>query len=193
MTAITFAPGLWENAGLRYAYSWRFEGFPTFRQEADCIINSSDPAGPAGYDYLGMLSQTPLTEGDTLRVRTSFEGSAAPMITLCDRYEIDENGVLRTLDYYELVIWKNGLNVWRMHTQERKVSFYKALGLTFPLEAGQPHMLSVTLEPQHLHIRVDDHAAQLYLPDMPASFLGGYTACEGLCRLYDMEIAHKST
>lgn len=44
MTTTAFTPGLWENAGLRYAYSWRFEGLPTFRQEADCIINSPDPA-----------------------------------------------------------------------------------------------------------------------------------------------------
>lgn len=187
-TQIPFTPGTWEDAGLIYAYSWRFPELPIFRQEADCIVNSEAPGTSQLYDYMGILTPVPYPLGTKLSVRCSFEDLAAPMLTICDRHEIDENGILRTLDYYELVMYKNGLNVWRMHTNGRNVSYYKVLGASFPVTCGEPHTLSAELQQNRMLLQVDEQKLNLYLHDLPDSFLIGYTACEGICRLYEMTI-----
>lgn len=188
MKKITFTPGNWENAGLQYAYSWRFPQLPVFRQEEDCIVNNEAPGTQQVYDYMGLLDQELYTYGTKLSARLSFHKYGAPMLTICDRYETDENGVLRTLDYYELVIWENGLNVWRMHTQDRKVSWYKVLGDKFSLAAKEIHTISVLIKENRLIIQVNDKESDLFVHDLGEKFLLGFTACEGFCRTYDMTI-----
>ena len=186
---ISFAPGGWENAGLEYAYSWRFEALPVFRQEADCIRNSPLKDNPQDFDYMGLLAPGTYTAGAKISVRCSFEKLGAPMLLLSGENEIDEKGVLRTLEYYEIVIWKNGLNVWRHHTENRKTSHYLALGATFPLSTDEIHTLSAEVKEKRLLMEVDGRKLNLFLHDLPASFRLGYTACEGICRLYEMTLS----
>ena len=185
---VSFAPGAWENLGLQYAYSWRFEALPLFRQEKDCIVNSKRSDKPGDYDYMGLLVPGTFGPGARLSVRCSFEDLGAPMLLLSSQEEIDENGILRTLEYYEIVIWKNGLNVWRHHTEGRKTSYYQVLGAAFPLAAEEIHELSMEIGERHLLMEVDGKKLKLFLHDMPASFRLGYTACEGICRLYEMSV-----
>jgi len=186
MTDITFSPGGWEDKNLTYAYSWRFPELPRFRQEADCIANSIAPGTPQLYDYMGLLLPSDYTVGAKLSVRCSFEALGAPMLVISPKNEVDENGILRTLDYYELVIWQKGLNVWHLQTEDRKVSYYKVLGAEFPVALEELHNLSVEIQKDRLLMRLDDVALELYIPDFPTSFRLGYTACEGICRLYEM-------
>ena len=188
MKTIVFTPGSWEKAGLVHAYSWRFPQLPVFRQESDCLINSEAPGTSQLYDYMGLLDTQSYSTGTRLSVRCSFEDLGAPMLVISDRNEIDENGILRTLDYYEIVMWKNGLNVWRMHTEDRRESHYKVLGATFPVTEKDIHTLSVEIQENRLFIKVDEQKLELFLHDLPDSFLLGYTACEGYCRLYEMNI-----
>lgn len=188
MKKITFTPGSWENAGLKYAYSWRFRELPVFRQEEDCIVNSEAPGTEQVYDYMGLVAPETYSFGTKLSARLSFQELGAPMLTICDRYEIDENGILRTLDYIEIVIWKNGLNVWRMHTQDRKVSFYKVLGVRFPLAEKEVHTISAEMKENRLLIKLNDREMDLFVHDLQDEFLLGFTACEGFCRTYDMTI-----
>jgi len=211
MKKISFLPGGWESAGLEYAYSWRFPGEPVFRQEADCIANSASPEGPGGFDYVGFLLPGEFSVGARVEARCSFEGLAAPMLTLVDRMETDERGVLRTLDFYEAVIWRNGLNIWRHHTAGRNTTHYKALGAGFPLAEGQVHTLSLEMAPQaanpdedgaaadggeapakssdkRMVLTVDGIKLDLFIDDLPERFRLGYSACEGVCRLYDIAV-----
>lgn len=188
MTKLVFTPGSWEDAGLVYGYSWRFPELPTFRQEADCIINSEAPGTRQLFDYMGLMAPETYSTGAKITVRCSFEDWAAPMLTISEHNEIDENGILRTLDYLEVVIYKNGLNVWRLHTEDRIVRHYKVLGAVFPLAEKEIHTLSAEVQKNQLIIHVDDRKFELFVHDLQETFLLGYTACEGFCRLYDMEI-----
>ena len=165
---VSFAPGGWEAAGFDYAYSWRFAALPKFRQEADCIANSQVPGDPKEFDYMGLLAPQTYTAGAQISVRCSFEDYGAPMLLICDAHEIDGDGILRTLEFYEAVIWKHGLNVWRHHTE--------------------PHTLSAQLKTDRMVFAVDGMSFDLFLHDMPASARLGYCACEGICRLYEMTL-----
>ena len=191
MKKIVFAPGEWENAGLTYAYSWRFNSLPVFRQESDCIVNSRIPGDKEDYDYMGLLAPETFSKGAMIDIHCSFEALGAPMILLSMRDETDEAGILRTLEYYEIVIWKNGLNVWRHYTRERKPGHFLVLGATFPLATEEKHRLRVDVREDRLLMNVDGHAFNLYLHDLTDTFRLGYTACEGYCRLYDMTTGEK--
>ena len=193
MKTVRFFPGAWEDAGLTYAYSWRFPQLPRFRQEEDSIANSPSETGPAGYDYLGLLGPETRADGAEISIRCSFEGSGAPMIVFSMENETDGEGVLRTLEYYEVVIWKNGLNVWRHRTRERRVTWKQILGASFPLKAGVVHTLTCAVRGEHLEAEIDGRRFRLYAPDLAGEngagrLRAGYTACEGICRLYEMTL-----
>lgn len=183
----SFQPGEWENRDLTYIYSWRFPELGKFQQEADCIINKETPGAAQPYDYVGLIVPETGHVGSKITARCSFEDLAAPMLVLADRNEVDENGVFRTLDLYEVVIWRNGLNVWRLQTENRIVSHYLVMGATFPLEEGKIHTLSAEIQEKRLLIQVNDWKFDLYIPELADSFRMGYNACEGFCRLYEME------
>ncbi len=185
---ITFGPGEWENTGLVYAYSWRFRELPRFRQEKDCIANSAKQGDPGDYDYMGLMLPETYTAGAKIGIRCAFEEAAAPMLILSGENETDENGILRTLEYYEIVIWKNGLNVWRHHTERRNTTHYKVLGAVFPLRQEEEHILNMEVREKRLVMDVDGHRLDLFVHDLPDRFTLGYTACEGICRLYEMTV-----
>ena len=185
---VSFAPGGWEAAGFDYAYSWRFAALPKFRQEADCIANSQVPGDPKEFDYMGLLAPQTYTAGAQISVRCSFEDYGAPMLLICDAHEIDKDGILRTLEFYEAVIWKHGLNVWRHHTVNRHTTHYLVLGARFPLAEDEPHTLSAQLKTDRMVFAVDGMSFDLFLHDMLASARLGYCACEGICRLYEMTL-----
>lgn len=186
MTNITFTPGSWEDKNLTYAYSWRFPELPEFRQEPDCIVNNIAPGTPQLYDYMGLMLPETYTTGAKISACCSFEDYAAPMLVISPENEVDENGILRTLDYYEIVIWRNGLNVWHLSTENRKVTYYKVLGATFPVALEEKHTLSVEILDRRLVMQLDEMKLELYIHDLPGSFRLGYTACEGYCRLYQL-------
>ncbi len=185
---VSFAPGGWENAGFDYACSWNLPEPPRFCQEKDCVVNRKRSDRPMDYDYASLLAPGEYTPGARLAVRCTFEERGAPMLLLSDRNEKDENGILRTLDYYEIVIWKNGLNVWRHRTENRNNTYYLALGAFFPIEQDRVHDLSVFLRRDRMLVDVDGKKMNLYVHDMPPRLRLGYSACEGRCRLIEMEI-----
>ncbi len=188
MTTISFVPGGWENAGLSYAYSWRFQELPVFRQEPDCIANSRRADDPSRYDYMGLLAPETYTCGAKVTARCSFEEYGAPMLLVSLKDETDEAGVLRTLEYFEIVIYRNGLNVWRHHTEQRRASHYLVLGASFPLAAGEKHTLSAEVGRDRLLLEADGRRFDLFAHDLEDRFRLGYAACEGICRLYAMTV-----
>lgn len=186
MSVIDFFPGKWEGEGLRYAYSLRFPDRPLFRQEADCVVNGQTSGGD--WDYMGLLLPGEYGAGAVVSARCAFEGDGAPMLLLSMENGEDGDGCLLTLEYYEIVIWKNGLNVWRHYTENGTTSHYLALGASFPLEAGKIHTLTGEFREKRMLLSVGGMKFNLYVPDLTKRFTLGYTACEGLCRLYGMEV-----
>ena len=185
----TFTPGAWEDKNLQYAYSWRFERFPQFRQEADCIENNPIPDVENDFDYMGLMTPERYGPGTTLSVKMRFENLAAPMLLLSWEHELDDEGHVRTLEYYEIVIWKYGLNVWRHYTNSRVPGHYLTLGAAFSLEESTIHTLKAEILSHRVKLTVDGgHSLDLYLPDLPESLNLGFCACEGICGIYDMEI-----
>lgn len=184
-----FAEGQWTMDGLTYAYSYRFAPTPLFRQMPDHIENAPSPDGYMGFDFVSFLTAETYGPGTTVTTHCRFEGDdAAPLLFLADSMTPDENGAMRYGNYIEAVLYKNGVNVWRLWLENGQIVFKKLLAVEFPVDGSQLHTLSVTTAEKMLHIRVDDRKMSLRIEDLFDSYHVGINACEGYCRFYDLEV-----
>ena len=106
--------------------------------------------------------------------------------------EQDPRGVNRYGDYIEVVLWKNGVNVWRMWYRDGEVTWKQLLGVDFPVSEGEIHSLSVTLGTDTLEITADERKMLLAVEDLYPSFHAGLNACEGINRFYEFEAVQGS-
>ncbi len=189
---INFSRNAWSSDDLVYAYSYRFTDRPVFTQFDDHIENKADPNGPGGYEYISILTPRKYGTGTSVSTHVSFEGDGAPLIVLADKLYSDPDGTLRFGDYLEVVLYKNGINVWRMWYRDGKVTWKKLMGVQYPVTTGELHTLTVTAGEEGLNIAADDRTMSVYIPDMYRSFHAGINACEGINRFYDMTILAKS-
>ena len=185
---INFSRNTWTADDLAYAYSYRFTDRPVFTQFDDHIENKADPNGPAGYEYISVLTPDKYTPGTRVTTHVSFEDDGAPLIVLADRMYTDPDGTLRFGDYLEIVLYKNGINVWRMWRREGKVSWKKLMSCVFPVSAMDIHTLTVEAGTEQLKIQADDRVMSLYIPDLYPTWYGGIVACEGVNRFYSLTI-----
>ncbi len=185
---INFARNAWNTDDITYAYSYRFEDVPEFTQFEDHVENRADPNGSGGYEYISVMSRKQYGSGTRITTHCSFEDDGAPLIVLADKMYTDPRGVVRYGEYMEVVLYKNGVNVWRMWYREGKVTWKKLLGVQFPVTTGDIHTLSVTAWEDNLRVEADEHTMTLLVPDMYTSFHAGIDACEGINRFYDMTV-----
>lgn len=172
---------------LRYAYSYRFEETPVFLQKADCIENRENPGAVYGFDNISLLTPEKYGPGTRLSARCAFEELGAPLLVLAPWMEEDSRGVYRYGDYIEVVLWKNGVNVWRMWMKDGEVAWKQLLGVDFPVGENEIHTLSVTVGTDTLEIAADGRKMLLAVADLYPTFHVGFNACEGINRFYDFE------
>lgn len=175
-------------ASMTYAYSWRFDETPVFTQGEDCIENRPDPAGPAGYEFITVLTKEKYPPGSAVSTECAFEDIAAPLIVLAKDVEEDSRGVLRYGEYIEVVLWKNGVNVWRMWMIDGKVTWKKLMGIEFSAAETVRHRLTVETRTDGITVTADERKMHLCIPDFYDTFHAGINACEGICRFWDFSV-----
>lgn len=136
-----------------------------------------------------MLSRKRYSAGTRITVRCAFFDLGAPLITVAERM-YDEDGVMKYGDYIEVVLYKNGINVWRMHMDDHKtVTWKKMLGVEFPVSEGDIHTLAVEVTKEGLKIEADTQKIFWRCDDIYEHFHVGIDACEGLNRFYAIDIS----
>ena len=183
-----FARGQWAMDGLTYAYTYRFPETPVFRQLDDCIANSENGSSAQGFDNITLLTKEKLLPGTRIVTECSFDHFGAPLVTIAENLIPDENGNMRFGNYIEVVVYENGVNVWRMYYKEGKVTWDCLLSVEFPLKEKKIHVLSVEILKEKLIIFANEHKMTLHVNDLYPSFHVGINACEGINRFYSMEI-----
>lgn len=189
---ISFVRDAWEGSGLVYAYSYRFEETPVFLQREACIENRKNDSAVYGFDNISLLTEEKYGPETTVTACCAFEDLGAPLIVLADSMTRDPRGVCRYGDYLEVVLWKNGVNVWRMWMENGAVTWKQLLGVEFPVSEGEMHTLSVTAHSDSLEITADGRKLWLHVPELFPAFHVGINACEGINRFYDFRIATDS-
>ncbi len=186
---IDFSENMWNQDNIVYAYSYRFPGTPEFDQYPDHVENPKNPDDETwGYHNVSVLTRDTFTHGARITTECVFHDVSAPLIVISEDLT-DECGEWKYGTYMEIVIWKNGVNVWRMVMDENKQVTWKLLmGIKVPFEENVRHTLSVQVLKDALEIDADELHATLRIPDMYESFHLGLDACEGICEFHSMTV-----
>ena len=178
----------WNRNDLIQAYSFRFTETPDPVQHDDCIGSGVNPAHREGYDNVSLLTLSPCKAGVKASMHCSFEGAGCPEIILVEKPESCDDGAVRYGACFEIVLYKNGINVWRHYREDGHCFWHKRLGVEFPVSENEIHQLDVHVEEKMLHISVDGRNIHLRTEDLPQQFHVGLTLCEGIARACDLRI-----
>ncbi|MBQ2864986.1 MAG: hypothetical protein IJE90_00525 [Clostridia bacterium] len=177
------------SSDLITAYSYRFDPALPFVQRDECIEAPECKEYRDGYASISLLHIQKYAPNITISAECDFEGIAAPLIMIARELKPDDSGIVRYDDYFEVVIYKKGINIWRLWPGENgKIVHRNLLRLVTPLETGKRYTLTVTVTENSISAEANGIKATIPAPDMFDSFYAGVTVCEGMCRFYNMEI-----
>ena len=186
---ISFADKSYRDEGIVCANSYRWHEVADFKEEADCIVNGQSDALATGYDNASLMLTEPYTGDVLIQTRCSFDAWGAPLIVISEDLAKDADGVWRYREYYEVVLYEEGVNVWRMTTNEKdEVTWKKMMSVSFPVAPKEIHTLAVRVLGDTLEILADGHEMSVCLPDLFARYFVGIDACENINRFYDLSV-----
>ena len=184
----SFEKGGWENK-LMQAYTFRYKETPDFTQKEDHVTTAVNPGHKEGFDNISLLCPDTYSSGVTAKLRCSFDDVGCPEIILVKKPEKCEDGAVRYGECFEIVLWKNGVNIWRHFMNEKyECSWHKRLGLTTSVSEGDLHELVVEVKDNYIKFSVDGISTDVRTEDLFENFYVGITACEGIVRLYDFSV-----
>jgi len=196
----SFARGGWDAAQWTLVKSPRWPHFGQWEQRDDCIQNAT-PADATPQEMLGkraaetytsMVFKEKLKGNVTLSSTMEFSDRMAPLIVLAPELGADEQGRAEYRQHYEIVLFDQGVNVWRHDFADGKPSWRRMAWGKFELKPNQKYRLTVKLartsRGKTLTVIVDNHEVG-YLDDgLPDEFHAGVTGCEGVNRFYDFRV-----
>lgn len=189
MKKISFANKNWTEE-LQEAYSYRFTETSHFKQAEDHITTAVNAQHREGFDNISLITRRAYSGGVRISLRCAFDGRGCPEIILVKKPERCDDGVVRYGECFEVVLWENGVNVWRHYMDEtdHRCYWHKRLGLTLQVAEKDLHQLDVEIMEDYIFFSVDGVCAKLLTEDLFEQFYVGLTACEGIVRLYDLHI-----
>ncbi|MDO4649786.1 MAG: hypothetical protein Q4B26_14175, partial [Eubacteriales bacterium] len=184
---IPLTHGNWENK-LFHGYTVRFPYTPKLIQEQDCIRNGRNPQMRDGFDYTSLLTKETYSYKTEIATTCSFEKFGAPMLLLVDDVKEDEAGNLWYGGCYEVVLFEEGINVWKHYMVGDKVKWVKLFFAAFPVDVNTKYELRTTILETGFEIALNDKKYFLRIDDLPAQMHVGFTAGEDINRFYDFSI-----
>lgn len=178
----------WQKDEFEYVYSPVCKTFNEFIQEDDHIRNL---AIDGDFEYISMISKARYTAGTKIYLKCSFDTFGAPIIVLTD--DIFSDGERKRYGlHFEVVAYENGFNVWRIvpapEKIERPINAVKILAEQFEIKDDSIAEITLKVEEKRFIIDVNGVKGIVEHEDIPESFLVGFTACEGINRLYEFSI-----
>lgn len=184
---LNFTKGNWEDK-LIYAYTYRYKLTAKFIQDKDSIRNKKDKTKENEYENISLFFKDKYGINTKMTTTCSFDSYGAPLICLAEELDKKKDGTLKFGNYYEIVIFEGGVNVWCMNYDGKKVSYYKMAGFTFKLAPKKKHKVSTEFKNGRLYIEVGGHKMQVGVPNAKEAYYWGIDACEGINRFYNISI-----
>lgn len=187
-----FTPGNWNRADWTRVKNPHGD-FGEWIQRDDCIVNRvPEGASPAelqgkrsAQTYASMVYKEKLAGNVTITSTMAFTLEMAPLIVLAPNFPENAKGQKEYAEHFEVVIFNQGVNVWRHFFQDGKLTYRKAAFAEFPLKKDTKYTLEVSKKGKTLTVSVAGHTLGYYDDALPDSFYVGITGCEGLNRFYD--------
>jgi hypothetical protein len=194
--ACTFATGNWKQADWLRVKSPQGEHFGGWVQRDGYIANTV-PSKASPEELQGKYSAETFScmvykeriKGDVSVASTmSFAYKMAPLILLTANLSEDAKGRKQCAERFEIVIFDEGVNIWRHFVQDGKLTYRKAAFVNLRLEKDTKYRLKVTKTGKTLTVSVAGHTFGYIDDGLPESFFVGITGCEGLNRFYDFTV-----
>ena len=197
---ISFARGAWNPADWDVVKSSRWEYVKGFVQEDDHVVN---PCGDWDDEtlyrdhvtevYASQIYKRELTGKCRISCTMSFDHLMAPLIVIAP--EMGQSADGRHLEFrrhHEIVLYNEGINVWRYDWVDGKPKWTLAAFLREPFEAKRKYELSVTVEAykdtRRMTVSCGGHTFGYSDDALALSYRAGITGCEGRNRFYDFTI-----
>jgi hypothetical protein len=142
----------------------------------------------AAETYSNMLYKEPVTGNATITSTMAFADKTAPLILLVPELPKIAQGQKEFGEHYEIIIYDQGVNIWRYFANEGKLTFRRAAFATFPLQKDTKYTLEVKKSGKTLTVSVAGHTFGYFDDALPDPFYVGITGCEGLNYFYDFAV-----
>jgi hypothetical protein len=167
-------------------------------QEADCIANripdgcsAGDGLGPRGDEfYVSLMTKDKVKPGVKVAGRMSFYPEMAPVLSFCNEFRQRPDGGYAFDKQIEVVIYNEGINVWRHFGPEVEPNYVRICYANFEMFPDTIYNLEVEIKDAEMKVTVDNRIIGCYVPELTEPFHTGILASEGLCRFYDLKIQH---
>ena len=199
-TEISFKPGAWSSNDWVIVKSPRCTYVHGFVQKEDGIENECpDVSGEEIHKkhfndvYSAMVLKDRVEVEQTVSSMMSFDWRMAPLIVLVENLDNSETAVPTLGDHWEIVLYAEGLNVWRHSTKNGKPFVYRTAYLAVPFNKGTRYNLEVNVVKtskgmKEMIVKCGGHQFGYVDNDLPDSFYVGIIGCEGRNRFYDFKI-----
>lgn len=203
---VDFADGKWDKARWTEVRQAAWDRGNPFDQEPDHIVCRADPSWSDEELFKNHVSEvfscimlTNVFSGRlTVSTEASFDHRMAPAIVIADETPKDAQGREELRDFYEIVLYDKGLNVWRHRNPVGGEPIYdKAAYLEADFEPKKTYKLEVSLRPMtvkggrsacDVRVTCGGRSFGLQEPGFPRSFRVGVIGSEGRCRFRSFEV-----
>lgn len=203
-----FAEGRWDRSRWLSPRNPDWDRGTPMVQEKDGLVNWSDPAWTDEeifkkhqIDTFSALVLTNVYSGKvTCTTETSFDHRMAPSLVLVKEMTKDAQGRDQLIDFYEIVLYDGGLNIWhhKPHPGDgvQHIPIDKVAWLVTRFEPKTRYDLSMTVERKmhrgrptgQMTVRCGGHEVGFSDALLPEKFHVGILGSEGRCRFYSFKV-----
>jgi len=205
---VDFSRGAWNPADFIVAKSSKKTYLGAFDQKDDCIVNRC-PAGHTPEEiaklrpdptYASLVFTNEFSYGTTVSSTMGWDWEMAPLILITPELYKDEEGRPTFGEHWEVVVYKQGINIWHHFLRDGQMVYEKSAALALPKElyfkANEKHDLAVTIGRTWKGDRLIEASCGGFTvacvdPTLPDKFYVGVTGCEGRNFFWNMRVLEK--
>ncbi len=143
--------------------------------------------------YVALVLNRKFTGNAVISSKMSFDHRMAPLIVIAPELGKSKEGLPEFREHFEVVLFDDGINVWRHLYKDGKPSWYKAAYL-------KTSYLPKTVYDLQVELRFVKQGCQMILKcdgkefgylelNLPNTYYAGIIACEGRNRFYDFKVS----
>ncbi len=196
---VDFGSGRWDRSDWIAVKSSRWDYVNEFAQSGDHVVNPcpdvSDEELYAHHVtevYASMVHRRMFEAQAEISCVMSFDHLMAPLVVIAPRLGEDARGRPEFREHHEVVLYNEGINVWRYTFEDGRAKWSLAAFLRTPFEARRRHELKVALERRSglMQMSVECGGKRFGYQDasLPERFYAGITGCEGRNRFYSFGV-----
>jgi len=192
LVSLKFTPGGWDPAAWTLCKNPGVDHLGKWVQREDCVENETptDRKTQALDQTLTTMIYNTKFKGDFTATATFEIGAgSAPGIIIAQDFAPDAQGRPQYGEFYEVIIYEKGLNLWHHFAKDGKRTYEKTAYSDFALKPDTRYKLEVRRQKQSVEMSVDGHIVGVLINSLSDEVYLGVEGCEGVSRVYDFSVS----